>query len=239
MWIVSIADNNSLFYRLNLDITKNYEIKNISIENLPIENLKIPEVLDNSISKVLKLKKIIKDYFNKNISYALEDIEILKENYSPLGSIVACSLKNYIKSNAALFDYSKLKKDLKKGEIKIKDIYEILEPDDNLFYVKIKGWDLHKLIDMAISKKITFCGITKVEGRGKDNKIFIGGKELKDEFLYRIIIPQSIVKNDYSFLSISTEFSVLPRTTLDAALWYFKTHRQISISKMKENIEVK
>lgn len=223
--IIPINIKDNVFYKIDLSLSSRSKIKSASVKTFEVKNLNLPYEKFNDIEDVVKLKKNVENFFNKKISYSSQDILIEKSDTSPLGDLIAQAIKNYIKCHIALYDYSLLKSDIKKGSITVKDIYKIFENDDYLIYVKMKGRDIENMLNMLSDRKISFSGVRVETLKDGNKKIYISNNLLKDDFLYRVIIPQSLLKSDNRILTLATEFSVLPRKTVDAAIWYFKTHK--------------
>jgi 2',3'-cyclic-nucleotide 2'-phosphodiesterase (5'-nucleotidase family) len=204
-----------------------YEIPVIKLKKIRVEKVGLDKNYDNvneEINKqILQIKGKKLSYFKKSISYLEKTANSEKQkNYT--ASLMAKAINSYIRSNISLFKNSALDKDLKYGEIKIKDIYEILSADDHLIYCKIKGMDLTQMLNSININDFSFSGLETNNG-----DIKINGEMIKKEKLYRVIMPQSVINDDVNMLSYSTEFSVLPKTTLDAALWFLRTHKKVSL----------
>lgn len=148
----------------------------------------------------------------------------LKSNSGPsAASLMATIISSYIKSNGAFYSKNAIKKGFQKGEIRLRDVYEAIPLHDRLIYCKIKGHDLEKMIIDSDISQLEYHPFKLNDERQPS----LFGEPLKNEKIYRILIPQSAAGKDFALLSYCMEFSVLERTTLDAALWYFRTHKKI------------
>lgn len=200
-----------------------YEIPVLKIKKLRMEKI-FPSAKSERGTFIKEMEALRQSKFaimSKKYSHAARDFTRNSGSSSPLARLMAQILSSYIKSNGAFYHKEALNRDLKKGDIYLRDIYEILPQEDRLIYCKIKGQDLEKMIQSADLTSLEYYPFEI-----KDNReIHIKGEPIKKDKLYRILIPQSAVDGEYSLLSYSMEFSVLPKTTLDAALWYFRTHR--------------
>ncbi|GAB4030201.1 MAG: hypothetical protein Fur0012_05790 [Elusimicrobiota bacterium] len=200
-----------------------YEIPILKIKKLRLEKI-FPSAKSKrgpAIKEMEALRQAKFAIMSKKYSRAAKDFPRKSDSSSPLARLMARIISSYIKSNGAFYHKEALNRDLKEGDVYLKDIYEILPQDDRLIYCKIKGHDLEKMIQSADLTSLEYYPFEINDKR----EIHVKGEAIKKDKLYRILIPQSAVDGDYSLLSYSMEFSVLPKTTLDAALWYFRTHR--------------
>ncbi|PIS47459.1 MAG: hypothetical protein COT17_03475 [Elusimicrobia bacterium CG08_land_8_20_14_0_20_51_18] len=228
VWVMPSGLKGAPAFRARLSGNSNFKTKDLKVFPLSPAELKGRAVREDFVKTISEIRERTAGYFDKTISRASADIEAEKDGYSPLGDLLADSIKSYIKCNGAIINYSPIKRGLKAGEIKVRDLYEILGPEDNLTYTKVRGSDIPGLLGKLAGRKISVSGLKVVRNGKEITKILINGRPVNDGKIYRFLIPQSLINDDYSILSHSTEFSVLPRKTLDAALWYFRNHKELS-----------
>lgn len=208
------------------------EAAKISVTEIPVLKIKkvktyvlnLPKTSKTNISDE-QLEKIRKEKFLKlSKVYSSSDKDIPAQQRGPGGTAYFMSkiISRYIKSNGAFYSAQAVKKGFKKGEIRLRDIYDSVSPQDRLIYCKIKGIDLEKMIKSSDISYLEYYPFQIDEQK----EITVYGEKLKKEKIYRILIPQSAAGKEYSLLSYSMEFSVLNKTVLDAALWYFRTHKK-------------
>jgi len=202
-----------------------YEIPVIRLKKLVMTEIN-PNKKSSESSIIPELEKIRttkEKQMSKKYSTALRDLKRKDGKLSPLAKLMSKILSAYIRSNGAFYSKDALNTDIKKGDITLKDIYKAIPIDDRLIYCKIKGQDLEKMIKYSYTSNMEYYPFEINEQK----EINIAGKPLKKDKLYRILTHQSGIDKDYSILAYSMEFSVLPRSTIDAALWYFRTHKKV------------
>lgn len=175
------------------------------------------------IPELEKIRETKENQISKKYSVALKDIKKRDGDSSPMAKLMSKILHMYIRSNGAFYHKDAINDNIKKGDITLRDIYKAIPTDDRLIYCKIKGQDIEKMIKYSDTSNLEYYPFEINEKK----EIHIEGKPLKKDKLYRILIHQRAIDEDYSILSYSMEFSVLPRTTMDAAMWYFRTHKKV------------
>ncbi len=204
----------------------------ISITEIPVLKIKKAKAepillkTEKHSGEYPEIEKIRQEKFSRLsrvYSAAQRDFPAQADSGSSAASLMARVISSYIKSNGAFYSKSAVKKGFKKGEIRLRDIYEALPLQDRLIYCKIKGHDLGKMIMDSDISQLEYYPFKVNEKK----EISLHGEPLKNEKIYRFLIPQSAAGKEFALLSYSMEFSVLEKTTLDAALWYFRTHKKV------------
>ncbi len=160
-------------------------------------------------------------FFSKKLTVSLNDIEPKKDGKSPMGELVSYAMFSFLKSDLSIFDNNLLINGIKKGDVKVKDIYSLFPNEkERLVYIKTRGENLIYLLTRAIENDSSVYFKGKVIYK-KD----LNGLILQPGKTYRIIAAESSIRNDTDILNHITEFSILNVKLIDAVMWYSRTHK--------------
>lgn len=192
-------------YSKKISIEKRFGI--IKLRSKDINNL-------SSYHKITQLDKLVKntkEEFDRKITTLSEPISDKK-----ISEITARSMVNFISSDLAVISNSTAVEGLKKGEVRVKNLYNVLKnPNDKLVYIKIKGSNLERLIG-EVSNISTIYINTKIDD-----------KRFKKDKIYRMFTTLDFIKENDFILNYVTEFTVLNIQINKPVIWYLKNRKNI------------
>ena len=184
--------------KLTFTFDKNKKIKNIE-QNVEIFKGKEKDLpVDKDVDEKIKAH-------NKELAPMLAEVvttldeelnhEERKGNITPLGVVVAETMRQIGKTDIGLCNGGGIRRTLEKGNVTLGDMYEILPFDNTLVTLKLKGEDVVKVIEHGINTDGfgwgQFAGIKVVYNResGKVSSIKLNdGKELEKDKIYTLTI---------------------------------------------------
>ena len=174
-----------------------------------------PEV--ENTSKTPLTNEIItktKEYFNKEIAFS--KIEINKEK---ILLYLAKSIKKRVKSDFAVICDKTIKDGIKKGKIKIKDIYSVINDyNEKTVYLKIRAEKMNDFFFDIL--KINFVVYDKKELKEDDIKKI----RFTNSKVYRVLINENCIKNNKSLFNHVAEFSVINVNLCENLIWYLRNY---------------
>ncbi len=128
----------------------------------------------------------------------------LKRDYqaeSPLGSILADSLREATRADVAMMNPGGLRADIDAGPLTFGDVYEVLPFDNTVATVSMSGEELKRLLQLAYSGRGVFqvSGLKVSLARCTGPQRFLGatlanGKPLEPGRLYRVVMPDFLAR---------------------------------------------
>ena len=117
---------------------------------------------DNNIAAIVeKYRKNVDRVLNETIGKTGVDLdgENVRLNETNLGDLIADIMKNASGSDIALINGGTIRTSIRKGEIKVKDVYSVLPFDNYIVAVKLTGRQIYEALEHGVS------AVEKGEGR--------------------------------------------------------------------------
>jgi len=163
-----------------------------------------------ALKKVEELEKIVDKEFGEVIGYLEVDWKRNFYGESNLGNWEADVMRNFAKTDIAFQNSGGLRKDLPKGEIKVRDMWEI-NPFGNTFVVfEVDGKTLRNMIEWQASGKAELMQVSGIryvfDSRKKVGErvlsIEVGGKPLDESKRYSIVTNNWVADHLYELFGI-------------------------------------
>lgn len=172
--------------------------------------------------------------YNKKIAFSEETLSH-GDGESDLGSWVCDCLRRWAKVSAVILDSDNLKGEIKQGEITHRNLYEILPYDASVIMVKVKGVDLKQLLEKNLltpDKMFQVSGLQIYFDPAKNPgekilEIYIDGKPLREDSIYRIAIADNMLYANEVFYSF--EFANTYENMRNKLLWCMRKEKSIKI----------
>ena len=122
------SGNNGRFIGISDIVFKNKKIKNIYIKNINLLEKKDALKNNKEVKKILEKynKKLTENGFNKELFYLDKDLYNDRNKLSNLGIFICKKISKITDTDIVILNSGSFRKGLFKGNIKTKDIYEIL-----------------------------------------------------------------------------------------------------------------
>ncbi len=189
---------------LDGDSVYSYKGKLIRVVNGIVEPDKV------ALKKVEELEKMVDKEFGQVIGWLEVDWKRNFYGESNLGNWEADVMREFAKTDIAFQNSGGLRKDLPRGEIKVRDIWEI-NPFGNTFVVfEVDGRTLRKMMEWQASGKAELMQISgmKVVIDSRKNvdervvSIEVGGKPLDENKFYSIVTNNWVADHLYNLFGI-------------------------------------
>ncbi len=163
-----------------------------------------------ALRKVEEFEKIVDKEFGQVIGWLEVDWKRNFHGESNLGNWEADVMREFAKTDIAFQNSGGLRKDLPKGEIKVRDIWEI-NPFGNTFVVfEVDGKTLKKMIEWQASGKAELMQVSGIkiviDSRRKVGErvisIEVGGKPLDENKKYSIVTNNWVADHLYDLFGI-------------------------------------
>lgn len=158
--------------------------------------------INENFTNNLKIDSIIAEYdkeisnkFNKILakSELFLDASQIRTQYSPLGNLIADMVAKYSQTEIAIINAGSIRSSIQKGNISIKDIYEIYPFDNNIVTLKLKGKTLKKIMEKGLKNRgkgaflYYSSPVEIIITKNKTNYLY-GGVNIFDEMLYSVSV---------------------------------------------------
>ncbi len=163
-----------------------------------------------ALKKVEELEKIVDKEFGEVIGYLEVDWKRNFYGESNLGNWEADVMREFARTDIAFQNSGGLRKDLPKGEIKVRDIWEI-NPFGNTFVVfEVDGKTLKNMIEWQVSGKAELMQVSGIRYVFDSRKnvgervlsIEVGGKPLDENKRYSIVTNNWVADHLYELFGI-------------------------------------
>lgn len=164
----------------------------------------------NALRKVEELEKLVDEEFGQTIGWLETDWKRNFYGESNLGNWEADMMREFAGTDIAFQNSGGLRKDLPKGEIKVRDIWEI-NPFGNTFVVfEVNGKMLREMMEWQASGKAELMQISgmKIVVDSRKNvgerviSIEVGGKPLDEDKIYSIVTNNWVADHLYDLFGI-------------------------------------
>lgn len=219
--------------------------KIVAIRNKFVKTEKLKEE-KTILETVNKYVKEVDKIFGSTVGYLECNIEHYRDKESPLGNLVCDVMVNITNADFAVTNSGGIRGSLSKGEVKYRDLYNVLPFDNTIVKTKLTGQDVKEIFEHSVSGKYGILQVSKEVKVVYDLKAPIGSR-VKELFIkgeplskYRTYI---VATN--SFLADGGEgyhwFSKRPIEDMniklrDAVKDYLKKYKTISTSQTKRII---
>jgi len=189
---------------LDGDSVYSYSGKLIRVVNGIVEPDKV------ALKKVEELEKVVDKEFGQVIGWLEVDWKRNFYGESNIGNWEADVMREFAKTDIAFQNSGGLRKDLPKGEIKVRDIWEI-NPFGNTFVVfEVDGKTLRKMIEWQMSGRVELMQVSgiKIVFDSRKNigervvSIEVGGKPLDENKRYSIVTNNWVADHLYDLFGI-------------------------------------
>jgi 2',3'-cyclic-nucleotide 2'-phosphodiesterase (5'-nucleotidase family) len=187
----------TLIFSLSCSQNKFYidriEGKEIKILNSKIKDQKLEQIIQPYKTK-------IENDLNKNISFSTEDLDKNGVWQCSIGNLLAditYQKSNYIfkkrfnqNIDICLLNYGGIRSIIPKGNISIRNAYEVMPFENSAIVIKLKGDKILNLIEYFITEKKAhpLFGLTfEIDNNNKPFNILIQGQSLKTDHFYHVV----------------------------------------------------
>jgi hypothetical protein len=188
--------------------------KKLSIFNKIKKNQIIAKERKNNFTNTQEIIKKTKDYFSRKIANSPKNLD---ERETVI--YIAKSIKKRIKSDFAAVCNKAFKNNIKKGDIRIKDVYLLVKDhNERLVYMKIRGEKMSEFLLELFKVSTAVYGDKPIGENELKNLKFANYK------IYKILINENCIKDNKEILNYVTEFSITDVKVLDTIMWYLRNY---------------
>ena len=159
----------------------------------------------NIMAIVEKYRKNVDAVLNETIGEAGVDLdgENVRTKETNLGDYIADIMKNASGADIAIINGGGIRTSIKKGEIKVKNVYSVLPFDNYIVSIKLTGWQIQEALEHGVSavekgegrfpqiSGLTFKYIPSSKPGARIKEILVDGKALEPDREY------SVATNDF------------------------------------------
>lgn len=163
-------------------------------------------LIDDTFTNDEKIDSIIKQYdvklsdkFNSVIakSEIFLDASKIRSEYSPLGGIVADIVARQSQVEIAIINAGSIRSSIQKGNITIKDIYELYPFDNNVVVLNLRGRTLKKIMEKGLNNRgkgafLYYSHPVEIVITSKKTNYLYGGVPIYDDVLYSVAVSDFI-----------------------------------------------
>lgn len=211
--------------RSNLEI--NSKIKDSKTAQALITPYK--KELDEKMSEVLSYttENISKDGLNSTLGNLLADF-----TYDGTNAKIVNTIGRY--ADAAIINLSGQKTQIEKGNITLKDVYEIMPYENEIVVIQLKGSDVQKLFDIYAEKKLQnpVSGMTMDIKSGKAENIMLRNFKIQPNNYYYIATVDYLAMGGDGLVFFKNGVQIQTGLKLrDVLIEYFKKNNPVKITK--------
>ncbi len=193
--IVQAGFHGRYLGKLKLDI-KDKKVVSINGKLIPINLNGTPRIKED-----IKVKKMLSYYRNKvedilNQPLARSEIDLpmkgVQEGENLLVQVITDSMKDYVGTDIAFINAGGIRNEIRKGDIALVDVKKVLPFTNKIFTLKMKGYEILKLLEYAASLplkskgRLHLSGLKWTNNKGKVENVSIGGAKIKKNKLYSV-----------------------------------------------------
>lgn len=215
-----------VFFVLFLTACKTHYVK--QKENF--SHVELKSQIENVKAKHLTLPYKLKiDSFVERV-VAISSEELTRDGaQTNLGNFMCDAVKHVCKQqltsdtiNFYFFNRGGLRTNLPKGEIKVKNIYEVMPFENEMVLLTLKGEDIIKGIPTILSKNHPFLGLKIIVKNKKPTAFLSNNDSIISTKLYHIITSDFIANggDNFDFLMIPIQRKNIPLKIRDAMIEY-------------------
>lgn len=162
-----------------------------------------------------KIQNIYSKKLREKIAFSEQDYYITRVNTEDtvIGQIVTDGIKYFSETDIVLFDSESFKTGIEAGEVYFKDIFNMFDKEDKIYFTELYGTEIKALLTSASNfgdkGHINTAGLYwENNGEGKIENIKVKGQALIPNKKYSVTVNENIAKrkNFYSVIPISVQF---------------------------------
>ncbi len=234
-------------YLGKLDLFLNPQGKILSYHNYLVETFSEGIQPDDSVkNKIEELEKNTGLRLDEVIGKLITPWIRKDQEESNIGNFLADAMKNYAKADVAFTNSGGIRKNLRAGPIKVRDIFEIAPFSDHLVAIELKGEELLGVLEKNCRKGIDLLQVSGVSysyflGRPCGERVIeakVNNKELVPNKKYRAVINDYMLEHSKDYLGIAKQdlkYKFLPDLDRDVFIREVKK-RKIIDSKIEGRI---
>ncbi len=178
-------------------------------------------------SKVLELEQLADKSLNEVIGELNGDWYRTYGGESPVGNWIADAMRAYAKSDIAFQNSGGIRKDILRGKITTRDIWEISPFGNTLIVFTVDGITLRSMLQHQLSIVDDFCQVSGLtydfsvkDGKRILKSALISGKQIEETKKYSIVTNNYIVAQSKKYFGITlsekalTQLNVIDRDVL-------------------------
>jgi len=157
---------------------------------------------------------------------------------TPLGNWMTDCFCRWLKTDAALLNYSALRNAMPAGRVTERVLYDIYPYNDQIMLVKLRGEDLRRVLEAGLSNPEGRLQISGIEvhynpagpENGRITSVTIEGKPLDANKVYRLAATDHMIAggSGYGELARAVEFANTRELAREKAAWCFYTKQLAS-----------
>ncbi|MBU2530212.1 MAG: 5'-nucleotidase C-terminal domain-containing protein, partial [Elusimicrobia bacterium] len=233
-YFINQVKNSSIALKTDISInSKTGKLSGVSSKNIILNKKDLGEN-----TEILKIetthKKNIARIFDKKIGSSNVDLKRSPQGLSSLANWIALCMKNWSRAQGALITADKLTGNISKGIITKRDIYELMDYNTHIVYLKLRGDSLRAIINANLDKGLGLAGITLSIKNNTADEIKIRNRRLIPSKIYQIAVPDYMLNEEkYQILPHAVEFVNKPQSILEILKWQLRrTRKPVEISKV-------
>lgn len=205
----------------------------------------------NEVDEDTEIKKIVNKYsetyfelvgkkLQEVIGFAEADITSTWDSHytsAPLGSLISTALKEYTKSDIGIENIGGVRRHIRKGPIKVKDVEDALPFGNKIVTFKVRGKDIYKIYllgFMAANCPFPWYYITGLEITRDTEyriiKITADGKEISKKKIYSFAVNSFLYNCNYLNQPECFDFKVWDVKESEAVIDFIRKNSPISLS---------
>ncbi|MDD4004144.1 MAG: bifunctional UDP-sugar hydrolase/5'-nucleotidase [Elusimicrobiaceae bacterium] len=201
---------------------------------IPLESDRYGE--DEKIkARLAEIRAGVDKLLDRAIGRSREELTHSGGGETPLGDWMTDCFSRWLKTDAALLNYSALRNAMPAGRVTERVLYDIYPYNDQMMLIKLRGEDLRAVLEAGLSSpdgRLQISGITVYYNPaglagGKITRVLVGGKPLDDCKTYHLAATDNMMAggSGYGGLGRAVEFSNTRELARERAAWCFYTRQ--------------
>ncbi|MBI4655664.1 MAG: bifunctional metallophosphatase/5'-nucleotidase [Elusimicrobia bacterium] len=225
-WVIPAAPRLLTVERIDIHLNPAGETAKISHQTALLDKEKYGEAPD-VMETIDKHRKTAAKYLDRRIGHAPEPLEKSLNGRSPAGEWICDCMRRWAKTNAAVLTHENLLSGLNKGDVTLRDVYNLADYDATLVFVKMRGQGLLNILNEHLKTGISVSGIEAVVENGGISRARINSRELAANRIYKAAVADSMIQKNPEMLSEALEFANSRRYLREIMAWCVSRNRTI------------
>ncbi|NLM16106.1 MAG: bifunctional metallophosphatase/5'-nucleotidase [Candidatus Riflebacteria bacterium] len=161
---------------------------------------------------IASLESQLDTLLNQPLTYCKENFATKYNAESDMGNLITSLMKEITGADIAMTNSGGIKAGFSEGPLLLRNLYEAIPFDNNLFMVTLKGWEIENLVEQSLTGRGTFlqssgidCLYTMENPKGfRILQIFINDIPLEAESEYTVAINDFMYKNSIDWPEFSS-----------------------------------
>ncbi|MDR3705596.1 MAG: 5'-nucleotidase [Paludibacteraceae bacterium] len=208
--------------------TGSYKVEKLSGQLIALDTDVVSKEADGMRQLILPYKNKMDTQLNKKIGFLPERMAANSPE-SLLSNFCADALLNYVRftekiqADIAILNFGGLRKPLEKGDLTVRDMFELMPFENKVVVIQLSGKELHRLFDVFAQKGgEVLAGVRMGIADGKSVSVLINNVPLDDATYYTVVTSDYLSEGNDGMLPLknSSSSTLLNKKMRDAFIEY-------------------